>query len=344
MNTRGMSRGLKRYLHAGLRHLRSAARPIRRRLNIVRYLLRYRVPGEQDSCPACGADGVRHLEPLTSGRKWFRFGFVSGCRQCGVLFANPLPTTHELEAVYSPSGEWGRHRQEEQEKQVSQRRLEQLFAPVAGEFDVMHPRAGSSVLDFGCGLGGMLDAFAAAGWDTFGIDPSTSAAFARHQQLKAVPAEPRFDLAVLHHVLEHVTDPLDILRAIGGAVRDGGYLLISVPNLDDLASHGEFKYCIRSQVHVLAYSTACLQWLLAEAGFRVVSSQASSTRARQRVVVARRGAGNRPPRPLAAGAAALRRYFDGRREELVAPRLLPVRQQAAYADLVRAEWRLPKPL
>ena len=70
--------------------------------------------------------------------------------------------------------------------------------------------SGREVLDFGCGLGGMLDAFAALGWETYGIDPSTRAAFARHRELTALPTEPRFDL------VSGITDYLAVLRAATG--------------------------------------------------------------------------------------------------------------------------------
>ena len=33
-------------------------------------------------------------------------------------------------------------------------------------------------------------------------------AFARHRDLTDIPSAGEFDLAILHHVLEHVTDPL----------------------------------------------------------------------------------------------------------------------------------------
>ena len=337
----GVAGSLVRPLLAGGKQLRAVLRPVRRRARIARHLLHYHPPGEQHVCPACGSASVRHLEPLTSGRKRFRFGFISGCASCGVAFANPLPTAGELETAYSPSGEWGRHRQEEQEKQVTRRRLEELFAPVADRFDVLRPAPRAAVLDFGCGLGGMLDAFAAVGWETYGIEPAMKTAFVRHRELTTIPIEPRFDLAILHHVLEHVTEPLTILRTIAAAVRPGGYVLISVPNLDDLDQHGEIKYCIRSQVHVLAYSSQCLQWIAADAGFRVVSSM-GTRKMRQRVVLARREAGVKPVQPLAGAEHAFKRYFETHREDAAPLPGFPVRVRAAYADLVKAEWRLPK--
>jgi SAM-dependent methyltransferase len=321
---------------AALRHGSKRAKRFGRRVfRNARHLVAYRVPGESRRCPACGDGSLRNLAPLASHRSIGRFGFITGCRRCGVIFANPLPTEAEMTAVYSPEGEWGRHRQEEHEKQVSAKTIAALFAPAAGELNVLNPPPGAAVLDFGCGLGGMLDAFAAAGWETYGIDPATKVAFDRHRELTALPAEPRFDLAVLHHVLEHVSTPLDILRSIAAATKPGGYLLVSVPNLDGLPGHGELKYCIRSGVHVLAYRTDCLTWLLADAGFHVVSSTPGHRNPRRRVVLARRGHGTgaKPADPLRAAVTAL-----GNVGALPKSRM-PVRLQAALADLRHLRWR-----
>ncbi len=259
------------------------------------------------------------------------------------MFANPLPSAARVAEVYSPEGDWGRHRQQEQEKPVSRARLVRLFEPVASTMNVLEPRAGATVLDFGCGLGGMLDGFAALGWQTYGIEPAMKGAFARHRELTDIPVAGAFDVAVLHHVLEHVTDPRTILRKMSGAVREGGILLISVPNLDDVAVHGELKYCIRADVHVLAYTGACLTWLAADAGFEVVSERATlmSDQTRHRIVLARRQTApvDPPAAPLGSAVAALARYAAAR-ESMSALRLLPVRMRAAVLDLQRTEWRI----
>ena len=321
-----------------------AGRRVRYAYRVARHLAAYRVPHERDTCPACGGRPLRHLAPLSSSRPLWRFGFISGCVRCGVLFANPLPSEGDLIEAYSPEGEWGRHRQEEQEKPVSQARLEAIFAPVRSEFDITHPRRGASVLDLGCGLGGLLDSLAALGWDTHGIDPATKVAFQRHRELASIPDHPQFDLVVLHHVIEHVTDPLAILRQLARATRDGGFLFLSVPNLDDVAEHGELKYCLRHKVHVLAYSAQCLEWLAAAAGFRIVSTSPIPRKPRQRVALARRESSRplpSPARPLESARAALDRYYNRHPDDrgpLWAS--LPVRLRAAYWDLERARWRI----
>jgi SAM-dependent methyltransferase len=327
------------------RRLGSLAVRARRRSEAMslaaRQLAFYRVPGERYSCPACGSPEVEHLEPLSFSRpiaSGWRVGFISGCGRCGLLFANPLPDSAHLDEVYSPEGDWGRSRQDEQEEQVTARRLERLFAPIVTEFNVLQPPPGARVLDFGCGLGGMLDGLKELGWRTYGIDPATRVAFQRHHQLKQIPAEATFDLTILHHVLEHLTEPLAILRQLAAATRIGGYLMISVPDLADAYDHGDLQYCLRSKTHVMAYTTACLEWLCNTAGFRVVSSvRTLGGKSRQRVVLARRESGRwpLPVAPLRNARAALDRYYARFPDRRAAYPTAPIRTRAALVNLRR---------
>jgi 2-polyprenyl-3-methyl-5-hydroxy-6-metoxy-1,4-benzoquinol methylase len=352
---RVVTRAWKRVRESG----RDAGAKARRRMShaIVhaRQLAYYRVPSERRDCPACRSGRIHHVRPLSftssamaacspspgqPGPNEFlwRFGFVSGCEACGLLFANPLPSEVHLADIYSPEGDWGRTRQDDEEESVTVGRLERMCAPIRGRFDVLAPAAGSAVLDFGCGLGGLLDTLAGAGWMTYGVDPATKVAFRRHREVVDIPDTPTFDLVVLHHVLEHVTAPLAILRSLARATRQGGYAVISVPNLDGLPEHGDLHYCLRSQTHVLAYSSECLACLLATAGFELVSVEAHavSPSGRQMVVigerVGREPAGG-PANPLEAGLAALARH--GARYGGGPSGVLPVRIQAAALNLER---------
>ena len=53
-----------------------------------------------------------------------------------------------------------------------------------------------------------------SGWQTYGIDPATAPMLAGegHTMLDAMPDEPTFELIIMKHVLEHVPNPLAILR------------------------------------------------------------------------------------------------------------------------------------
>jgi SAM-dependent methyltransferase len=98
------------------------------------------------------------------------------------------------------------------------------------------------LLDVGSGRGDLGTALSGKGWRVTGVEPSIRAsAEARRRGLDvergtivdvAARLDPGFDAVVFQHSLEHVTEPLDDLKAANELLREGGLLLLSVPNFD----------------------------------------------------------------------------------------------------------------
>jgi SAM-dependent methyltransferase len=225
-------------------------------------------------------------------------GFVTGCHGCGLVFTNPLPTQEELAQFYSPSGEWGQTHTpadadaspRDRKKRGRGRWLKQ-FDVIRDELSVTTPPPGARVFDYGCGSGRDLDVLQECGWETWGLETTSDEAFERHRRLQIVPDEPTFDLVIVNHVLEHVTNPLGLLRQLARACRVGGYLLVGVPRFDTLPIHRDYNYVINGRAHVTAYTPDSLMGLLARAGFRPVgpisSGSAQPTPVRLRVLARR---------------------------------------------------------
>ena len=292
----------------------------------------YRVPGERETCPACGSPRLYELDllPLRRAVNGQRTGFISGCNACGLVFSNPQPSVEELAHLYSPEGAWKPRRHGESGNgadvlpSATGRTWSRMFDPIRPELSVTAPPPGAAVLDFGCGSGALLDALQDCGWETWGIESADDYAFRRHRRLVAVPGEPTFDLIIANHVLEHVTDPLGLLREFARACRRGGYVLVCVPRLDTLPRHRDYKYIINGRAHITAYTWACLRGLLARAGWmpvarppdRISKGRGRRTSARLRVVARRVDAFvELPVSPADEARSAMRRYHatvDGR--------------------------------
>ena len=264
----------------------------------------YRAPEERDACPACGSSRLEDLDllPLRRPRQGRYIGFVELCGECGLVFSNPLPSAEDLEHFYSPGGEWRAAAAAAVEPAATEPRglsWSKPFDAIRGELRVTKPPAGAKVLDFGCGSGKLLDAFQDFGWETAGIEPAGDDAFRRHRRLEAVPDEPTFDLIVANHVLEHVADPLGLLRRFAAACRMSGFVFISVPRFDTLPLHRDYTYVINGRAHITAYTWSCLQGLLRRAGFepvaeppaRVAKGRGKTTTSRLRVIARRVDAG-----------------------------------------------------
>lgn len=101
-----------------------------------------------------------------------------------------------------------------------------------------------SVLDVGCGEGWLLDRFYQEGLKVRGIDYSSFALKKFHPHLvkhfeqgnvnkileQYAHTGKKFDLVVIANVIEHVLDPVELLKKIQGLLSSAGMLIIVAPN------------------------------------------------------------------------------------------------------------------
>lgn len=151
------------------------------------------------------------------------------------------------------------------------------------------PGNGRRLLDVGAADGLLSRHFRAAGWRVTGIESNPAAAriAASHCERVLVadldhelPAlEGPFDLIVCGDVLEHLRDPLGVVRSLTRHLAPGGRVLISVPNVAHLWIRlnlllGRFEYADRGildRTHLRFFTWRSLRRLLDDAGLRVVS-------------------------------------------------------------------------
>tara|TARA_B100000212_G_scaffold342211_1_gene328236 strand:- start:3147 stop:3890 length:744 start_codon:yes stop_codon:yes gene_type:complete len=95
-----------------------------------------------------------------------------------------------------------------------------------------------SVLDFGCGQGLLLKLLENYNYDLYGYDFSkelveiASQITNKSTIYNELPLDKKYDVIILSEVLEHLQDPLSILKVIKDKLNDNGYLIITVPNAD----------------------------------------------------------------------------------------------------------------
>ena len=329
-----------------------------------------RFPDEATACPGCASSHIRLLDVIAIPRdtKGRRVSFITGCDKCGLLFSNPPPTRDELERYYSTEGPWAASHEERtkkiqvkylsklKKKEPPQQRADRgahdvLFDALAAYVPLHAAPLGAKVLDFGCGVGNkFLEKLQDWGWQTFGIEPSTSVAFLRHQRLDVPPQDGSFDFVILHHVLEHIAEPLSLLRQLAGSLRESGVLFLSVPRLDTLAQHRDLHYCVNGRTHVVCFTESCLQNLLARAGLAVTArldqpelddAETDGKPLRLRLVATRTATPPpAPAAPLAPALNALRQYASASRglaQHFL--KRLPVRVRAALMDRARERSR-----
>jgi SAM-dependent methyltransferase len=150
------------------------------------------------------------------------------------------------------------------------------------DFRVARAHIGETVdvLDLGCGEGRFLSSLGARVGRTAGVDHN-GAAIARFvsrggeghvgsfEEFASTHAG-EFDVVTAFHTLEHVPDPIRMLRAAATCLRSGGTLYVSVPNRERTwRDHGEPMD--RPPHHVTRWGRAQIEAAAERAGLRVQS-------------------------------------------------------------------------
>jgi 2-polyprenyl-3-methyl-5-hydroxy-6-metoxy-1,4-benzoquinol methylase len=170
---------------------------------------------------------------------------------------------------------------------------DRIFADILAALAARRPR-GRALLDVGAHAGRFLTLARAAGWNGEGLElnPKTAAYAAQvsgavvHQgNIHSFTPSRCYDAVTLTDVLEHVPQPLDVLRKMRTFLCDGGWLAIKVPNGPAQrikeTLHARIAPSYRATladnlVHVNHFSAASLARALTAAGFKDVTVVAAA--------------------------------------------------------------------
>jgi len=145
------------------------------------------------------------------------------------------------------------------------------------------------ILDIGCGFGDTAIELALRGNRVLGIDLDkefinqaeqlavdfkvNNAVFEREDFLNKDFKGEEFDGIILSEVLEHFNDPLSIFRKIRHLLKNGGWLVVSIPNIVSLRNRLVFSlrgaFPDNQEFHRYYFTRADLLSRLAAGGFRI---------------------------------------------------------------------------
>jgi SAM-dependent methyltransferase len=217
----------------------------------------------QVECPICGQQAAS---------AWIRqepWGVVR-CLRCGLGITWPRPDPAILGGIYSSRDYYVSRHMDDGVQSEAAYRAQQLLEGRRGRL--------RRVLDFGAGEGHLVAAFRALGVEADGVESSEAGRReARRRygidtwaELPADPARDR-DLIILCHSLEHVLDPLGVLRTLRGHLAADGELLIEVPNIAsfEMLRPARRRVILDLPAHLFHFTPKTLESLLAAAGFVV---------------------------------------------------------------------------
>jgi len=224
-------------------------------LNTIDHLLR--------TCPLCGG---------TDFKRW-RFQLLR-CKKCELVVDEAVwrpAANEEMEETffgeaYEPVRSFWVRLFEDWNNRRTMSRLRR-HAPLMG-----------NLLEIGVGSGSFLAYAKAHGFVPTGCDLSlpicrrveqTTGIKVHCGPLESMPVQPQFDVVVMNHVLEHVSDPQSLLKAAFVRMRPGGVLHLAVPNIAAWEARlpGWNSY---EPYHLLYFTPRTLRAATEESGFEVL--------------------------------------------------------------------------
>ena len=247
------------------------------------------LPVEAARC-LCGGDAP--AQPIAHGRDYEydsspdEFPLLR-CA-CGVTFIQPRPAEAAMPVIY-PSNYYA-YNEEGGERPLVKFFRDRVERVKVRRYERLLGRTTAEIVDVGCGDGRLLDIlrrFGPAGWQLSGVEIGAGAAaraagkgFAvRGGDFEALDLgdwSGRFDLALMHHVIEHTRDPRAAVRKVATLLRPGGLFSIETPETagwDYDLFRDRYWGGYHIPRHFYLFNAPSLQRLLMEEGFEVVSSR-----------------------------------------------------------------------
>jgi SAM-dependent methyltransferase len=201
------------------------------------------------------------------------------CPSCQVAFLFPQPAPQQLESLYDEQY-YGRDR-----KKFAGAIEAAITALTRLKWNGVRPWLGESgrLLDIGCGRGTLVQLARAAGFEAYGLErhyPGTPPVpYVLYQDLAecAFPAG-HFQVVVLWHVLEHLSDPMATLQEIRRVLAPGGCLSVAVPNFGGAQARASGAHWFHLDLprHFWHFSPPALEALLERSGFHITRRETFS--------------------------------------------------------------------
>lgn len=244
------------------------------------------------------------------------------CMDCDLVWLNPRPSTEDLHNCYAEyythtsrkeaqatflGRIWkrvertilhGRMGYSQHKRHVESMtghalsRLPLLYDCAAGSVMWLEHSERGRLLDVGSGNGAFLNRMRGLGWDVKGVEPDPVAAqvaqeiFGLDVHLGTLE-EARFpscafDIVTLHHVIEHVSDPIMLMRECKRVLCPGGRIVIITPNVKGLGSRlfESGWYHLDPPRHLLLFSAGALTRCVESAGLQVETVRTTARGAR----------------------------------------------------------------
>ena len=286
-------------------------------------------------CNLCGSNDQQQVRAMDRDGHPLRSVM---CRDCGLVWVDPRPSPEEEREFYS-------HKYRRDYKQVERPKMKHVYRSGRAGLERwrrLRPwvRQRGALLDVGAGGGEFLFVARAAGMQVRGIEPNEGYAAHAREALE-LPVKTGFyqdadvepgslDVVTAFHVVEHLEDPLGMIRRSHEWLRADGVLLVEVPNVEARCQHPNRQF---HRGHLYHFNLETLKAMMQKGGFDVIDTFVSPDGGNIAV------AGRKVPGPAAQGtvpngnarrvAEVLAHYTNGSYMLSASPYLRPMRKLAS---------------
>ena len=162
------------------------------------------------------------------------------CRNCGFIHVIPIPSNQELNLFYNNEFYQKTKPNYIQGNEKEMNYFNSTFDEKLVTIEKLISSKSKRILDIGSGPGFFLRRAKRRGWDVIGVEPSPLACnYANKQNIPTIqkffqevtPNEiGKFDAIHTFDVLEHVNNPIDIIKKAYSLLKKGGIIVVEVPN------------------------------------------------------------------------------------------------------------------
>jgi len=250
---------------------------------------------EFTNCDFCGGNKTEPFLEAESHDTQEKFKIVR-CDNCGLIYLNPRPVKEIIGRYYPVESYYSyqdftikRLNYREWLKKISLEgyyNSKNIFKKIISwllvrNFMIVVPKGiKGRLLDIGCGSGEFLNQMKNFGWEAFGVEINReSADMGNKRGLNILCGElggadfPEnyFDVVVLSQTMEHVYSPGSYLEKIHRLLKEGGLLIIGVPNIDclEIQIFGRSCHILDVPRHLHFFTVSSLRRYLEKYGFKV---------------------------------------------------------------------------
>jgi len=196
---------------------------------------------------------------------------VVKCNNCGLIYINPRLKQNLIVQGYSEGSD---------ENFVSQAKGRELTFEKSLRLIEKYSKKGK-ILDIGTAGGSFLQVAKKNGWKVYGIEPNKWLCnwSKKHYGLDVKPGtlsdykfeDAYFDVVTLWDVLEHVSDPKNLLKEINRILKKDGLLVINYPDIESLiAKFMGRKWVFFLSVHLFYFTPKTIKKMLKLTGFETL--------------------------------------------------------------------------